>query len=222
MTSTRGFPFTFSAEARNLLGPAVALNVAVPGREAFPALASGWADHATVAFYDSDQGPGVMLQPGARVPARSVLGLFAGTVRVGSPPRGYAVLPLPAFPPGDRGVRFFVDAELRASHHHTSGDAVLYMHACVNPTVVGEWWLGGPVPCLIARAARDLAYPDELSWDFNEHGGPAFSAELDALRGRNLAGLRTIRCTCAYPSPCPRGRFLCVPADRDASGDGGW
>ncbi len=137
MTSTRGFPFTFSADARILLGPAVALNTAV--REAFPALASGWADHSTVVFEDGDRGPGVELRPGARVPAGSVLGLFAGTIRVGSPPRGYAVLPLPAFPFGDHGVRFFVDAELRASRHRTSGDAVLYMHACVGPTVVGEW-----------------------------------------------------------------------------------
>jgi hypothetical protein len=46
MTSTRGFPFAFSAEARELLGPVVALNDAV--REAFPALAIGWADHSTV------------------------------------------------------------------------------------------------------------------------------------------------------------------------------
>jgi hypothetical protein len=179
MTSTRGFPFAFSAEARDLLGPVVALNDAV--RESFPVLASGWADHSTAVFEDGARGPGVMLRPGARVPAGSVLGLFAGTVRVGSPPRGHAVLPLPALPFGDHGVRFFVDAELSASRHRSSGDAVLYMHACVFPTVVGEWWLGGPVPCLIARAARDLVYPDELCWDFNEHGGPAFSAELDEL-----------------------------------------
>jgi hypothetical protein len=220
MASTRGFPFTFSAEARILLGPAVTLNAAV--REAFPALASGWADHSTVVFEDSDRGPGVGLRPGSRVPAGSVLGLFAGTIRVGSPPRGFAVLPLPAFPFGDHGVRFFVDAELRASHHRTSGDAVLYMHACVDPTVVGEWWLGGPVPCLLARAARDLAYPDELRWDFNEHGGPAFSAEFHDIRGRNLAGLRVLRCTCAFLSPCPRDRFLCAPDDQDSSDGEGW
>jgi hypothetical protein len=220
MTSTRGFPFTFSAEVGRLLGPVVALIAAV--REAFPALASGWADHATVVFEDSERGPGVMLQSGARVPAGSVLGLFAGTVRVGSPPRGHTVLPLPALPFVDHGVRLFVDAERRATHHRTSGDAVLYMHACAEPTVVGEWWMGGPVPCLIARAARDLAYPDELCWDFNEHGGPAFSAEFDDLRGRDLVGLRVVRCTCAYPSPCPRDRFLCVPDDPDSSDDGGW
>jgi hypothetical protein len=86
MTSTR--------EARDLLGPVVVLNDAV--RESFPALASGWADHSTAVFMDGTRGPGVMLRPGARVPAGSVLGPFAGTIRVGSPPRGHAELPLPA------------------------------------------------------------------------------------------------------------------------------
>jgi hypothetical protein len=220
MTSTRGFPFAFSAETRDLLGPVVALNDAV--RESFPALASGWADHSTVVFEDGARGPGVMLRPGARVPAGSVLGLFAGTVRVGSPPRGHAVLPLPALPFGEPGVRFFVDGLLRASCHRSSGDAVLYMPAYVDPTVVGEWWLGGLVPCLIARVARDLRFPNELCWDFNDHGVPAFSAELDELRGRNLAGLRAVRCTCAFPSSCPRSRFICVPDDQDSSDEAEW
>jgi hypothetical protein len=225
MTSTRGFPFAFSAEARELLGPAVALNDAV--RETFPALAGlalGWADHLTAVFEDGARSPGVMLRPEARIPAGSVLGLFAGTVHAGSPPRGHATLPLPAFLLGDPGVRsrFFVDGELRASRHRSSGDAVLYMHACVKPTVVGEWWLGGPVPCLIARAARDLRFPAEVCWDFNEHGGPAFSAELDVLRGRGLEGLRATRCTCAFPSPCPRGRFTCVPDGQASSDDEDW
>jgi hypothetical protein len=215
MTLTRGFPFAFSAEARALLGPAVALNDAV--RESFPALALGWADHWTAVFEDGARGPGVMLRPEARIPAGSVLGLFAGTVHVGSPPRGHAVLPLPAFPLGEAGVRFFVDGELRASRHRSSGDAVLYMHACVNPTVVGEWWLGGPVPCLIAQAAWNLRFPDELCWDFNEHGGPAFSAELDVLRGRGLEGLRATRCTCAFPSP-----FTCVHDGQASSDDEDW
>jgi hypothetical protein len=217
MTSTRGFPFAFSPEARALLGPVVALNDAV--RESFPALASGWADHSTVVFEDGARGPGVMLRPGARVPAGTVLGLFAGTIRVGTPLRGLAVLPLPAAPLGDPAVRFFVDGELRASCCRSFGDAVLYMHACVNPTVEGEWWLGGPVPCLVARAARYLCFPDELCWDFNAHGGSGYSASLDELRGRDLAGLRAARCTCAFPDPCPRGRLICVPADQDMSDD---
>jgi hypothetical protein len=132
------------------------------------------------------------------------------------------VLPLPAVPLGDPGVRFYVDGELRASRHRSSGDAVLYMHACVDPTVVGEWWLSGLVPCLIARAARDLRFPDELRWNFNEHGGPAFAAELDELRGRGLEGLRTTGCTCTFPSPCPRSRFICVPDDQASSDDADW
>jgi hypothetical protein len=123
MTSTRGFPFAFSPEVRALLGPVVPLNDAV--RETFPALAIGWADHSTVVFEDGYLGPGVMLRPGATVPAGSVLGLFAGTVLVGSPLRGNSVLPLPVAQFGDPAVRFFVDGELRASRHRSSGDAVL-------------------------------------------------------------------------------------------------
>jgi hypothetical protein len=96
------------------------------------------------------------------------------------------------------------------------------MHACTHPTVVGEWWLGGVVPCLIAKAARDLRYPDELCWDFNAHGGPGFSIELDELLGRGIPGVRAARCTCAYPDPCPRGRFISVPADQCSSDDADW
>jgi hypothetical protein len=79
--------------------------------------------------------------------------------------------------------------------------------------------MGGLVPYLIARAARDLRFPDELRWDFNAHGDPGFSVELDELHGRGLAGVRAARCTCAFPDPCPRGRFISVPADQDSSDD---
>jgi hypothetical protein len=217
MTSTRSFPFVFSPEARDLLGPAAVLNDAV--RASFPALAGGRVGLSTEVFEDGALGPGVALRPGARVPAGTVLGLFAGTVHVGSPPRGHAVLPLPVAPLGDPDVRFFVDGELRAFRHCSPLDAVLYMHTCDNPTVVGEWWLGGLIPCLVARAARDLRFPDELRWNFNDHGDSGFAVDLAEVRRRGLPDARVPRCTCAYPDPCPHGRFIIAPAGPAGSAD---
>jgi hypothetical protein len=220
MTSTRSFPFVFSPAVRDLLGSAAVLNDAV--RAAFPTLSGGCADQSLVLFEDDARGLGVALRPGACVSAGTVLGLFAGTVHVGSPPRGHAVLPLPAAPFGDPVVRFYVDGELRALRHCSSADAVLYMHTCDNPTVVGEWWLGGPLPCLLARAARDLRFPDELSWNFNDHGGLGFAVDLAEIRRRGLPDSRAARCTCAHPDPCPHGRFTIALAGQDLSEDGAW
>ncbi len=220
MTSTRSFPFVFSPEVRDLLGPAVVLNDAV--RASFPALAGGWADYSSGVFEDGARGLGVALRPGARVPAGTVMSLFAGTVHVGSPPRGHAVLPLPAAPLGDPVVRFYVDGEVRASRHCSSVDAVLYMHTCDNPTVVGEWWLGGLLPCLLARTARDLRFPDELCWNFNDHGDLGFAVDLAEVRRRGMPDARAARCACAHPDPCPHGRFIIVPAGQDLSDEGDW
>ena len=220
MTTTRSFPFVFSPAVRDLLGSAAALNDAV--RASFPALADGCADHSMVLVEDGVRGLGVALRPGACVPAGTVLGLFAGTIHVGSPPRGHAVLPLPAAPLGDPAARFYVDGEPRAFRHCSSADAVLYMHTCDNPTVVGEWWLGGPLPCLLARAARDLRYPDELVWNFNDHGDLGFAVDLAEVRRRGLPDSRAARCTCAHPDPCPHGRFTIVPDGLDLPDDGVW
>jgi hypothetical protein len=220
MTTTRSFPFVFSPAVRDLLGSAAALNDAV--RTSFPALASGGADRSLLLFEDGTRGVGVALRPGARVSAGTVLGLFAGTVHVGSPPRGHAVLPLPAAPLGDPAVRLYVDGEARAFRHCSSVDAVLYMHTCDNPTVVGEWWHGGPLPCLLARAARDLRFPDELCWNFNDHGVLGFAVDLAEVRRRGLPDSRAARCTCAHPDPCPHGRFTILPAGLDLPDDGAW
>ena len=132
------------------------------------------------------------------------------------------MLPLPVAPLGDPDVRFFVDGELRAFRHCSPLDAVLYMHTCDYPTVVGEWWLGGLIPCLVARAARDLRFPDELRWNFNDHGDSGFAVDLAEVRRRGLPESRAARCSCVYPDPCPHGRFVIVPAGQDLSGDGDW
>ena len=220
MTSTRSFPFVFSPEVRDLLGPAAVLNDSV--RASFPALAGGSAARSTTVFEDGARGPGVALRPGAHVSAGTVLGLFAGTVHVGSPPRGHAVLPLPVAPLGDPAVRFYVDGGPRAFRHSSPVDAVLYLHTCDSPTVVGEWWLGGLLPCLLARAARDLRSPDVLRWNFNDHGDLGFAVDLAEVRRRGLPESRAARCSCAYPDSCPHGRFIIVPAGQDLSGDGDW
>ena len=59
MSSTRGFPFAFSPEARSFLGPASDLNSAV--MEAFPELIDCWASRRARFVTDSLQGPGVVV-----------------------------------------------------------------------------------------------------------------------------------------------------------------
>ena len=77
----------------------------------------------------------------------------------------------------------------------------------------------GVAPCLVARAAHDLRYPDVLSWDFNAHGGLAFAMTPDEAGAWRRAGHRAARCTCAFPDPCPCGRSIRVPDEQDSSDD---
>ena len=113
MSSLRDFPFSFSADARDVLGSPDALNLAV--RAAFPELGAGWAD-ATATYCDRGlTGRSVVTRAGTRTPARSVLGLFAGTVFMGDEPRGFNTLPLPTFRVSGVDVRCVVDGSSRAA-----------------------------------------------------------------------------------------------------------
>jgi hypothetical protein len=93
------------------------------------------------------------------------------------------------------------------------------MHACVNPTWWVMGWMGGSVPCLVARAARDLHYLDGLSWDLNTHGGSGYAMTRNEARAWRRAGHRAARCTCAFPDPCPCARFIRVSTAQDSSDD---
>ena len=112
MSTSRDFPFSFSAEARAVLGSPDALNLAV--RTAFPELEAGWAGRTATFATDSLSGRAVVTRAGTFTPAHAVLGLFAGTISLGSEPRGPFTLPLPAFRVGGVEVLCFVDGAARA------------------------------------------------------------------------------------------------------------
>ncbi len=81
MSTSRDFPFSFSAEARAVLGSPDALNLAV--RSAFPELEAGWAGRTATFAFDSLSGRAVVTRAGSFTPAHTVLGLFAGTILLG-------------------------------------------------------------------------------------------------------------------------------------------
>ena len=113
MSTSRDFPFSFSADARSVLGSPDRLNSAV--RTAFPELWEDWSGRQ--ASYHSFGAAGRLLatRPGSLTPAGAVLGLFAGTVFMGDEPRGAHTLPLPVFCVSGVEVRCFVDRASRAS-----------------------------------------------------------------------------------------------------------
>jgi hypothetical protein len=218
MSTSRDFPFSFSAEARAVLGSPDALNLAV--RTAFPELEAGWAGRTATFATDNLSGRAVVTRAGSTTPAHTVLGLFAGTISLGSEPRGPFTLPLPAFRVGGVEVLCFVDGAARASRRPTAGEAVRYRHTCDDDaaSLVGDWWLAGPVPCLLARSAAALPGYVTLSWNFDRHCLARYTLSQTEARLWRRAGHRTERCRCNAPFDCPLDRFLRV-GDAPSSSD---
>ncbi len=220
MSSLRDFPFSFSAEARNVLGSPDVLNLAV--RAAFPKLGAGWAG-ATATYCDRGlSSRTVVTRAGTRTPARSVLGLFAGTVFMGNEPRGFNALPLPVFRVSGVEVRCYVDGSSRAASCPSAAEAALYRHVCDDTaaTLVGDWWLGGP--CLLARAVSDLPQYTTLQWNFDSHGASLYTLSQPEARLWRRDGHSTERCRCNRPQGCPFGRFLQVVDFAGSSDDSDW
>jgi hypothetical protein len=152
-----------------VLGSPDVLNLAV--RAAFPELRAGWAGATATCCDRGLVGSTVVTRAGTRTPARSVLGLFAGTVFMGDEPRGFNTPPLLAFHVSEVEVRCFVDCSSRAARCPSAAEAVLYRHICdyTAATLVGEWGLSGQVPCLLALAVSDLPQRMTLQWNFDSH-----------------------------------------------------
>ena len=160
-------------------------------------------------------GPGVGLPPGASIPAGEVVGLFAGHVFISSDGelrRGDHLLPLPSF--RVRGTELFcaVDGAARASRFPSPREAAIYRHSCADPTLFSEWWMVGPLPCLIARTARELRGFDQLVWDFNVQAAGGYTMDLAAARAWRRAGGRFAPCPCNQPNDCPSDQLVRRPA----------
>ncbi len=81
LSTSRDFPFPFSAAARLELGSPESLNLVVLA--AFPEQAAGWANRTGQYFGRGLTGPSVVIRAG---PAGTVLGLFAGMIIMGDEP----------------------------------------------------------------------------------------------------------------------------------------
>jgi hypothetical protein len=218
MSSSRDAPFSFSPDLRSSLGPPDRLNVVV--RTAFPALfdRDRGPSRAALPFSSEFAGSGVAVRPGAVIPAGAEVGLFTGHVFSGPGARGAHIVEIPSFNVHGVELRLVVDGTARASRYPSAAEAALYGHACTDPTVLGTWWMDGPVPCLVARTTRRLQQGDWLVWDRDAHASGGYTSSHAEARAWRRAGHRTARCACNAPRDCLRDRFLCL-ADSPAASD---
>ena len=195
MTSSRDSPFLFSPDLRLSLGPPDALNVAL--RVSFPRLFDrDYAPTRAVSVVlDDSTGPRLTVRPGAVVPAGTLVGLFSGHIFIGAGARGTRTISIPPAAGAAAALQLAVDGAARSSRFPSAAEAALYSHSCTAATVVGTWWMDGPVPCLVAHTSRRLTQLDRLVWDLDAHspalawglhvqssGGPCLAAGGSSLR----------------------------------------
>ena len=219
MTSSRDAPFSFSPDLRVVLGAPNVLNVAV--RSAFPCLFDrDYAPARAVTLTPGERySPRLEVRPGATIPADTLVGLFSGHICCGLGVRGTRRLSIPPVASGATSLQLAVDGAARSSRFPSAVEAALYGHSCSASTVVGSWWLEGPVPCLLARTARVLHQGDALLWDLDACSAVGFTSSHAEARAWRRAGNRTVRCCCNAPRDCPRDRFICIAADPSSSDD---
>ena len=162
--------------------------------------------------------------PRLLTPAGTALGLFASTVFMGDEPRGALTLLLPAFRVGGVEVRCFIDGASRTARRPSSAEAALYRQLCDDDdaSLVGDWWLRGPVPCLLARAATDLTELVALTWNFDLHWASRYTLSHVQAREWRRSGHRTVRCGCNEPGDCHFYHFLRVADASSSSDDSDW
>ena len=221
MSSSRDFPFNFSLDVRDRLGPPDAFNLAV--RHAFPVVDPEASRRWAETFRDCPlRGAGARVRPGVEVPVDTVLGVFAGTVFLGTGPREAHSLPLPPVIVQGMEADFTVNGAARATRFPSAAGAELYAHACAGATVMAEWWTDGLLPCLVARAARTLGPGTVLTMDFNAQADGNYTLTYSAALARRRAGLRCSRCRCDEPGPCPRACYVPDPDASDSGEDSDW
>ena len=210
MSSSRDYPFSFSPDLRLSLGSPDGLNSSV--RLAFPGLFDGSLANFTRFSVSDRTGPCIHVRAGAVLPARTPVGLFTGHVFMGQVDRGLHSLALPPVIFGGAALALSVDGSARASRFPSSTEAALFNHTCDQPTVTGEWWLAGQIPCLIGFTSRPLSQIDCLDWNFDAHNLalPYVMTHAEARAWRR-AGHIARRCPCNRPFDCPRDGFLRLP-----------
>jgi hypothetical protein len=135
-------------------------------RFAFPCLFNrDYAPTRAVTFVsDERSGPWFEVQPGATIPAGTLVGLFSGHIFLGAGVRGTRTISIPPAAAAAAAWRLAVDGAARSSRFPSAVVAALYSHPCSEATVTGSCWHDGPVPCLLAHTVRDLRPTDRLAW----------------------------------------------------------
>lgn len=209
MSSSRDFPFSFSSDVRDLMGPPGASNLAIA--QAFPQLFDGTVAQRLSYYPEGLLGSGVVVRHRhGTIPAGTVVGAFTGHVLLGSEDRGEFVAALPGFRLHGSIHYFSVSAVAQLGRFPSPTMAGAYNHSCDDANVQGEWWLDGPFPCLIARTIYPIHEGHRLLWDFNDHSAAGdYAMTLSrALMWRRVCGGAFRHCACGMPRPCPLDRYL--------------
>ncbi len=160
MSSSRSIPFSFSPEARDLLGSPNRLN-------GLPALFSPTFGDSLTYVNDGRLGPGALARwrPQPPIRAGTPVGIFSGHVALEWHRRDTNTLPLLPFAIHGVCTRMTMHASASVGRAPAPTVAALYNHHCTEPTLWGEWWTAGQIPCLIAASIYDLVPGDRLSWN---------------------------------------------------------
>ena len=213
MSSSRSYPFSFSPEVRALLGPPNRLNEDI--RAAFPNLFGAASESNLTYVNDGRLGPGSMVRWRAQPPIRAgtPVGIFSGHVVTEWHRRDTHTLPLPPIQIHGVCTRLSVHASASVGRSPNPTNAALYNHHCTEPTLRGEWWTTGQIPCLVALSVYDLVPGDRLTWNFNQHDPPApYAMTLPQSHAYRRSVAKPMqRCTCSMPLDCPRQRMIPVP-----------
>ena len=209
MSSSRDFPFSFSSDVRGILGPPGASNLALA--QAFPQLFDGSTARRLSYYPEGLLGSGVIARrQHGTIPAGMVVGAFTGHVFLGGEDRGDTIVALPGFRVNGSTLHLSVNASAQLGRFPSPTMAGAYTHSCDDANVKGEWWLDGPIPCLLARTTYPIPEGHRLLWDFNDHsisGDYALPLAM-ALSWRRFSGGAFRHCSCGMPAPCPLDRYL--------------
>jgi hypothetical protein len=205
MSSSRNTPFSFSPEARALLGTPNRLNEDV--RTAFPNLFGAAFGDNLAYINDGRLGPGAMVRWRAQPPIRAgtPVGIFSGHVVTEWHRRDTNTLPLPPLHTHGVCTRLSVHASASVGRSPNPTNAALYNHHCTEPTLRGEWWTTGQIPCLVALSVYDLVPGDllfysykgtissihhitiyagnDMMWEANSKGKGLLFSRIDSIKG---------------------------------------
>jgi hypothetical protein len=156
-------------------------------------------------------GCGTWVKSGVVIPEGTVLGVYAGRLRLSGEhaPNAY-IFAMPNFY-WDRRLVSGLEIDGSPAGFVTRARMVnvaQYNHACVAQTVRLErdfiYTPHGRCAVIVARASSTLTGPVQLCWNY----GPGYTFSAAAATAATAEGRVVQRCGCAHPAACPRGCWL--------------